>query len=181
MVVLAVFQCLLYATVLVTWFLCTLPLTVSVTLREGFPSFTYEETMDQGGGVTCSRTYLVSQTNLDLNWCSYSSEETCMGFGIFESEVILTSPGIEWSEEYYSWPWSFGISACVPEICSWEAERSWEEGCISAPEDAENRHSLHLDNRLGPALLPHPSCSYLHLSLSPLHFAAPMYDCILPN
>lgn len=74
MVVLAVFQCLLYATVLVTCFLSTLPLTVSVTLREGFPSFTYEETVDQGGGVTCPRTYLVSQTNLDLNWCSYSSK-----------------------------------------------------------------------------------------------------------
>lgn len=57
-----------------------------------------------------------------------------MGFGIFESEAILTLSEMEWNEEYYSFHKASGLSgfsAHVPEICSGDTG-SRKEGFISA-------------------------------------------------
>lgn len=118
MVVIAIFQCLPYATVFVRCFLSTSSLNLTVSLWERFPCFTNEEMVVQGGYATLHSKILLASnqtwiwTNVFFLW------RALHGFWDLwvRSYFGVIRNGME--RRSYSWPWSLRF-LWLFRLCSW--------------------------------------------------------------
>lgn len=175
MVVIAIFQCLPYATVFVRCFFSSSSLNLTMSLWERFPCFTNEEMVVQGGYATLhSKTLLASNqtwiwTNVFFLW------RALHGFWDLwvRSYFGVTRNGMERS---YSWPWSLRF-LWLFRLCSWNMFlqiRKQQRGRLL--KILKKAIPCTLRNILGPAVFPPspllPSGAWALYTPLSLHFAA---------